>query len=205
MDDRQERELVRQCLRHDRRAWEGFVDRYAGYIHSVILQGLKAARFRFNHEDADDIFSEVFLSLVEKDFHLLRSFEWRCSLKTWLWAVTRKKVLRHFRKKGIKTMPLTALDPRQEAGPGGPVSLVSSEPDPKDAARNAELRSILEETMQEMSERDRLCLALFYFDGLSYQEISKVTGLPPGNVGVQIHRAKKRMETRLREKGMDDA
>ncbi len=201
--DGNERELVAQCLRHDRKAWQKFVDRFSNYIFSVIMKGLRTGRFPHSREDAEDIFAEVFLSLVEKDFHLLRNFQWRCSLKTWLWVVCRKKLFRHFRKKGIKTLPVSVLEGDPEESPR-PAALLSSEPDPLEVAGAAETRQILENILSEMGERDRLCLSLYFFDGLSYKEIAKILDMAVNHVGIQIFRAKKRMAKVLKEKGLVD-
>ncbi|MHC5037005.1 MAG: RNA polymerase sigma factor [Planctomycetota bacterium] len=203
MKDSQERELVRHCIQHDRQAWERFVDTYGNYIYSVILNGLRVGRYPSTTEDAEDIFAEVFLSIVEKDFHLLRSFQWRCSLKTWLWVIARKKVIRQFRKKGIKTVPLLQQETIVEEGKN-PQSLVSHEQAPPEAARIEEIRELLEETMAGLPDRDRLCLALYFFDGLSYKEISKVLEIPANHVGILIHRAKKRLEKKLQAKGLEE-
>jgi RNA polymerase sigma-70 factor (ECF subfamily) len=197
----QERELVNSCIHHDRQAWERFVDQYANYIFSVIRSGLKVGHYPHSREDAEDIFAEVFLSLVEKDFHLLRMFEWRCSLKTWLWVIARKKVIRHFRKKGIKTIPIPAAEAAQE-GAGNPGPFISQETSPDEAAHAQEKKAILEETLKDLSDRDRMCLVLYFYDGLSYKEIAKVVEVPANHVGILIHRAKKRLEKGLQKKGL---
>lgn len=203
MKDADERELVRLCLRHDRLAWERFVDRYSNYIHSVIVQGLRAGRFSHKREDAENILAAVFLSLVEKDFHLLRSFQWRCSLTTWLWIIARKKVLRHFRKKGVRTVPLAGTD-REGEEPRRPAFLVSDEPDPSEIAGQEERRSILEDTLTQLGDRDRLCLSLYFYEGLSYKEIAKTMDMAANHVGILIFRAKKRMQKHLKEKGLGE-
>ncbi|MHC4779093.1 MAG: RNA polymerase sigma factor [Planctomycetota bacterium] len=201
MNEPHDRELVNSCIRHDRQAWERFVDRYANYIYSVVRTGLKVGHYPHSTEDAEDIFAEVFLSLVEKDYHLLRVFEWRCSLKTWLWVIARKKVIRHFRKKGIKTIPIPAAEASVEKS-GNPGPFVSSETGPSDAAHAEEKKAVLEETLKELSDRDRLCLVLYFYDGLSYKEIAKVVEVPANHVGILIHRAKKRLEKGLLKKGL---
>jgi RNA polymerase sigma factor (sigma-70 family) len=57
--------------------------------------------------------------------------------------------------------------------------------------------------MKDLADRDRLCLAMYFFNGLSYKEISKILGVPTNHVGILIHRAKKRLEKKLLGKGLE--
>ena len=99
MKDLDDRALVRKCTEGSAAAWDAFVDRYARYVHSVVFKTLRAGRWPAKQEDAEDILSQVFVSFLENDYQLLRNFEWRCSLKTWIWIVARKMVIRYFRRK----------------------------------------------------------------------------------------------------------
>jgi RNA polymerase sigma factor (sigma-70 family) len=51
--------------------------------------------------------------------------------------------------------------------------------------------------LERLSENQREVILLKFEQGLSYQEISEVTGLTPGNVGFLLHNGLKRLRTFL--------
>lgn len=59
--------------------------------------------------------------------------------------------------------------------------------------------SVVAGRFAELPERDRLVLQAREVDGLSYEEIGVTFGLPRGQVGMIILRARRRLETRIRE------
>lgn len=92
--------LLNQCiLERDENAWERFVRLYSGLVWSAIHKTFKTASFPYTLEDAEDLYSAFFLSLVESDFRKLRQFQARnnCSLSTWLTVVAVRQVIDHMR------------------------------------------------------------------------------------------------------------
>jgi len=88
--DETEQALLSRCLKkEDPSAWERFVQRYSNLIWSSIHRTFRSYSFSSIPEDAEDVYSAVFLSLLEDDFRRLRQFQRRnaCSLGTWLAVV----------------------------------------------------------------------------------------------------------------------
>ena len=52
-------ELVRDCVRGDEQAWSNLIDKYKNLIFSI------AIKYQFANEDADEIFQEVCLTLLD--------------------------------------------------------------------------------------------------------------------------------------------
>lgn len=70
-------------------------------------------------------------------------------------------------------------------------------PSPDDEAARAELRAGLERALATLPERDRLLLALYYLEELSYSEIGHVLGVSESRI-CQLHgRAVARLRTAL--------
>lgn len=196
MKYRDEKELVRKCVSGAQGAWDEFVDRYGPYLYSVVHKTLRSNRWPFQPEDAEDILGRVFVSLFENDHQLFRSFEWRCSLKTWLWIVARKAVIRHFRRKRHPTLSLAQLAP-EEDGTGQDLLPEDEHPDPLEAADRDERTALLREHLAELPERERMALVYFFFEGASYEEIAKLLDIKPHYVGTILFRAKKLLQGRL--------
>ena len=56
------------------------------------------------------------------------------------------------------------------------------------------------ETMKEIPAHFSVCLDMYFFYGMSYNEISIITDLPVNTVKSHIFRAKKLMKQKLEEK-----
>ena len=61
----------------------------------------------------------------------------------------------------------------------------------------AEVRSNIQEVLDKLDERLRVSLVQFYFEGLSYKEISKSLNIPIGTVMSRIARAKVHLKREL--------
>jgi len=59
---------------------------------------------------------------------------------------------------------------------------------------SAEERSkYLKMAIESLAETDAVVVTLFYYDELSLDEISKVTGLSSSNIRIKLHRSRKKM------------
>lgn len=110
----------------------------------------------------------------------LRAWEHRRSLrneayfKTWVTRIT-VNVCRDMIKKNRRMVPVETL-------PEGPA------PEPP-----SELRL----TIQELPERLRLPLVLYYMEGFSVDETARALGLPEGTVKFRLHEARKALRVEL--------
>ncbi len=94
-------EIIRKCLNdEDGSAWEGFVRDYSRVIWGAIHRTFHACSFAYSPQDTEDVFSCVYLSLIENDFRKLRQFrgENACSLSTWLSVIAVRKSIDYVRK-----------------------------------------------------------------------------------------------------------
>jgi RNA polymerase sigma factor (sigma-70 family) len=111
----------------------------------------------------------------------------RDNLKSWLFTVCRNRSLDLLRKdKNIQ--PLDDIRWKKVAGPG-------LQPDEQSVfdERLTEVMKMLE----RLTENQREVILLKFQQGLSYQEIEKVTGLTSGNIGFLIHTGLKRLRDLL--------
>ncbi len=106
-----DQELLARCISNeDPGAWELFVRTYSNLIWNSLHRTFHSYSFHYSPEDIEDVYSAVFLSLVEHDFKKLRQFEGRnaCTLSTWLAVVAVRKAIDHMReqKKHFYTISL---------------------------------------------------------------------------------------------------
>ena len=166
------------CIRGDKRAWDAFVDRWAGIIHAAVQRAFQGGRGAAARAEVEDTVQDVFLRLVKNDCRLLRSYDAnRASLSTWLTLVARSTAIdRLRRKRPPPTVPLEPGDTRQASpetrSAGGP-----------------------EIPLHLLSARQRLVMTLLFDEQLSVAEAAGFIGVDEQTIRSTKHKAL----TRLRE------
>lgn len=94
-------ELISRCLMHkDNGAWEQFVRKYSKLIWNCIHKTFRSSPFRYTAEDVEDVYSAIFLSLLENNCKKLQQFQSRnaCTLSTWLAVVAVRHAIDYLRR-----------------------------------------------------------------------------------------------------------
>lgn len=144
-----------------------------------------ALRFVKNPEKAREVVQEAFMKLCEKDRVAIEPY-----LAEWLYTVCRNKAIDMVRKDSR----LTSLETVAKQVEGTVDSAEETYSAQEDGKKVMELLSALPENQQEV-------VRLKFQSGLSYAEISKVTGLSVTNVGFLIHSAMKKLKKAASKKG----
>lgn len=146
-----------------------------------------ARRITGDEELARDAVQETFLRLSKQNV-----VELEPRLSPWLFCVCRNCAL-DFRRKVI---PLPTSPSERE--PECPC------PDPASSAMRREDADIVRSLVSRLSERHREVVSLKFDAGMSYREMSEVTGLSVSNVGVQLHDAIKNLRRFWKELKLED-
>jgi RNA polymerase sigma-70 factor, ECF subfamily len=184
--------LVRRLVAGEAAAWREFVERYQRLILTRVLVAAREVNQPLAAADAEDHTAEVFAALVAGGFAMLRRFEGRSALSTWLCVVTRRMVLRKLiasRRDPARSAPA----PSFEALAGPP------QPGPLAALIGGEELDRLAAGMDQLGERQRQIARLFYFDGCSYREISQQLDMPVNSIGPTLARIQLRLRAALGE------
>jgi len=131
---------------------------------------------------ARDVVQDTFLRLCQQDVAKVRD-----NLKSWLFTVCRNRALDILRK-DKRTRPLEEIRWKKVAGPGL---------QPDEQADLDERFSRVITLLGRLSDNQREVILLKFQQGLSYQEIQKITGLTNGNIGFLIHTGLKRLRDLL--------
>jgi RNA polymerase sigma-70 factor (ECF subfamily) len=131
-----------------------------------------------NHADAEDLVQETFLR-AQRSFD---SFTPGTSVKAWLFTILRRLHIDRHRRARVRPAYL----PEEELE-GAAARSAREPPEPPDDGVSAEdvVRAI-----ETVPEAFRLAVRLRDVDGLSYAEIGRVLGVPPGTVMSRIHRGR---------------
>ena len=168
---------------HGERAFAMLLPRYEAKIYRLCCALLR------DRTQAEDLAQE---SLV-RVWKALASYDGRASLSSWIYAITRNRCL-------------TALA-RQKADP----AVRGSEPEAQspelaagaDPWRRAEW-SLLRTLVDQLPERLRRTLVLYYYEERSVGEVALMLGCPEGTVKTCLFRARAALARELERRGLHD-
>jgi RNA polymerase sigma factor (sigma-70 family) len=135
-------------------------------------------------DSARDVVQETFLRLSRQDAPALKT-----RLAPWLFCVC-KNCSVDYRRKIIK-MPVLPDFPHPPEE--------SCDFDPSDEVSKREEFALIRSLVNRLSSRHRELIVLKFDSGLSYQEMSEVTGLSVTNVGVHLHAAVSKLRRMWKE------
>lgn len=183
MDPGVEAARIRDAQKGSQRAFGEIVRGYQRAIHRLAW-GLTR-----NAADADDLAQETFV----RAWQAIGRFRVGEPLYPWLSRITVNLAYSLHRRR--KRRPETALEPLVEAGRQWGV-----DDDPVDHASRSERDRRLEAAFAELSPEHQAVLALRVVEDLSYEEIAKSLGIPPGTVMSRLSRARADLKARLAAK-----
>ena len=177
-----DRNLLDRCLANKPRAWEDFVDRFMGLVVHVINHTAQCRSIRLTAADREDLAAEVFLAIVDKDFAVLRHFRRQSSLATYLTVISRRVVVRKL-VNGRNAVPLGDM-------------VAQAAVDDADLEQRISNQEELDQLLGELRGSEAAVVRLYHLEGKSYQEISRVVGMPENSVGPMLSRARSKLRRR---------
>lgn len=167
--------LARKVQKGDRQAFEILLSKYERPIYSFIYH------FFQNRALCEDLTQETFL----RAYRFIDSFRLQEKLSTWLFSIAKNLCVDELRRmrKGT-TVDIETIDPERLVDEGAGTN-------PFRATVMAQEREILRRVIAKLPEKYRTCIVLFYFNELSYDEISEVMGISLSNTKILLFRGKK--------------
>jgi len=192
-------ELARLCAEGDEPAWERFVREYRPILYRAAdaLDRSHAAR-----EVADSLFAELYgLGLTGSARQsLLRYYEGRSSLATWLRAVLAQRYVDRLRVQR-RTEPLSpAIDEQASVR-----SDSHREPDPDRARYIALVREALGRAVAGLPPRDRLRLGCYYVQELTLAATGRVMRESEATSSRRLARSRRLIRLEIERRLRDDA
>lgn len=184
-----DQDLLRALIADDPQAWPAFVDRFLGLVSHVVAHAADCRGVRLTAPDREDLVAEVFKSLLEREKAVLRRFQGRSSLATYLTVVARRVVVRRLMSRaGLAPAPHFAAPPL--AAGGAVDEIPSRERAPAEVVAN---RDQVTHLLGSLPDPDAQVVRMYHLEGRSYHEISRAVGLPENSIGPLLSRARQRM------------
>jgi len=179
--------LVQLAQRGDAGAFDALVRRYQHKVVKLVL------RYVRDPAEAEDIAQEAFI----KAYRALPRFRGDSAFYTWLYRIainTAKNVLAARSRNPVSY----DIDQDAEDGPGLE-SQMKDMATPEALAMTDEIRSTVNQAIDQLPEDLRTAIVLRELEGLSYDEIAQAMSCPVGTVRSRIFRAREAIDARLRE------
>ncbi len=175
--------LIDACRAGHTEAFGVLVSRYQDRLYPTVLRLAGCA------EDAQDLMQEVFL----KAFQKLDRFHEESSFYTWIYRIAVNLTLSGHRRRRTVTRwrqeaQISALDAAGDA----------HESDPSIPLERAERDRMIQNALNTLAPDQRAVVVMKEFDGLRYEEIGTILGIPVGTVRSRLHRARCELRDKLR-------
>ena len=155
------------------RGFKKIYDYYAPFVWRISLRSLA------NEIDAETILQSVFVVVYRN----IKNFRFESAFSTWLYRITLNETLKFISKK--KSRREVVLDEN--------IEIKSNESKISD-------KDLVRKTLASLSVDERFLLVSREVDGLSFEELSLITGKSSGALRVEISRLKQRIRENFNEK-----
>ena len=179
-----DRDLVGRARRGDREAFTQLIVQYQVPLYNMAL------RMVGKPDDAADIAQEAFLRAWEK-IRTLRE----APFKAWLFQIAANLCYDHFRR-GRRFGVMPDEETQQTSNV---VGLGIAMPDPQERAEANERTRLVRDSIQALDHDMRIAIVLRDVNGMAYDEIASVLGVPLGTVKSRIARARAQVQERLQQ------
>ncbi len=173
-------QLIQRVLAGDDTAFSALVGKYQKQVHALAWR--KVGDFHI----AEDITQETFL----KAYQRLSTLKEPQSFASWLYVITANHCNTWLRKRRLRTQSLeTASGAELEKATYS--GYVSAENERTTAEAQ---REVVKKLLGKLKESDRTVITLYYFGGMTYEEISKFLGVSVGAIKNRVYRAQERLK-----------
>jgi RNA polymerase sigma-70 factor, ECF subfamily len=167
--------LVERCLQGDDVAWETVVNSFGRRIYNL------SHRYMNRRDIAEDLSQEILIRVYQN----LKSYRPEAgSFQNWILRIARNLIIDHYRQN------------RRYPQAGGSEELETlnirddSAPNPQRAAEQVEASRFLQKGIEALSPELKEAIILRDIEGMTYQEISELLGVPEGTVKSRINRGR---------------
>lgn len=175
--------LVKRAKKGDYQAFDLLVIKYQTRLIATAFKFVKDIQI------AEDIVQE---SLI-KSHKSLHSFREDSSFYTWIYRITvntSKNFLVSKKRRGELL--------QSEIGQEGDIEIESISPDsPEELLMSNQLKHVIENCLNQLSEDTKTAITLRELEGLSYEEISKIVNCPVGTVRSRIFRGREILDKEI--------
>lgn len=160
------------------------VQKYRKFVYLIVLQKIN------NTDDAKDITQDIFIKVL----NILNKFDNRSSFKTWLYRIAVNETVNVLRKKKVRQFFSLSHNEEDENQP----QFKDESPNPEERYEESELHKQLMNALNKLPQKQKETFMFRYFDELTYEEISEITGVSVGALKANYFHAIKKLSSLLK-------
>lgn len=142
-------------------------------------------RFVCSHEDTDDLLQEIFIKI----WAALPSFRGEAQLFTWLYRIATNETLNFLRKQKVRaSLRFQSLDAELERR-------IDEDP----YFNGSEAQRLLSKAIAKLPEKQRIVFSLRYYEEMTYENISEITGTSVGALKASYHIAYEKLKAEFQD------
>lgn len=201
-------ELIQDCVKRDKRAWDIFVERYSRVVFWAIRDRLRRFGYNFDDSDVEDIHQDVFISLWSDN--KLAQVRERSKIAGWLAMVAGNAAIDYFKKMKRQSPPNSlSIYAQIYKGAAGESKTLEDILPSQDAGpdRQAHLDDIFESVVSaigSLKPKEKVAARLNLLHGMKHYDIAEALNMPIDTVSTTIARAKDALRGKLKRKGIED-
>ena len=179
-------DLMARVAEDDERAFTELVRRFQGRVTNLISRVLN------DRNGCDDLAQEVFIRV-----HIhRRNYRRGSKFSTWLFTIAANLAKNEIRRR-VRRRNWFSLDALQEVLHDSVIQLADTTENREAGLEREQLQGEVGRAIATVPEKYRLALVLRDIEGLSYEEIAEVLGVPGGTVRSRINRARSMLKRKL--------
>ncbi len=178
-----EKKLIKRFLNNDVRAQKQFIEKYKKWVMGVAIK-----QFKLDVFNAEEIFQIVLLSLIDKDYKVLRAWQGRSKFSTYLTVIVTRACIKYVNKnKNEQPLDESHYEKTQS----------DNKVSPEDKTHITKQLELIQHYFSQLNSRDQLLLSYRFVDELEPTKIAKILNMKSGAVRKAIHDAVKRLKNKL--------
>lgn len=182
--------LVKAFLAGEKGAFDSLVLKHKNRVFNLCY------RFMGEYEEANDCAQETFV----KVYMSLRKFRFDANFTTWLYRITVNTCKNKFLSKGYRySKKIIRLDNPGNSGSDASSRDIKDESlSPRDDLEREEKNRLIQVAIDSLTEEQKAVVVLRDIEGVSYEEISNITGQNLGTVKSKLSRAREKLREKLK-------
>lgn len=194
-------EFVQRCVSRDKKAWDEFVNRYSHLIYNYIYSIFENKGYRSSPETVNDLYQEIFVSLIKEDFKKLRQFKAKngASLASWLRIITINFSIDFLRQQ----RPIVSLDDdsKDEALTLKETLKDNCSPKQDEVLLNKEKLDNLLDCIAKLNNEDKYFLEMHIYRDIDLEDLKTTLKVSRSTIDMRKSRIIKRLRDCFKDKG----
>jgi RNA polymerase sigma-70 factor (ECF subfamily) len=180
--------LLSAYRKGDAHAFEALLERYRGPLFNVVVRSVR------DRGRAEEIYQDVWLKVIER----CDDFRGDAKFSTWLYRIARNLCIDHQRKMKFRGHASFDEPPQAQSGTVGE-RVANPGPTTEALAAGRLMQDRIADAVQALPDEQREVFLLRHLQGLAFQEISDVVGVPANTVKSRMRYALERLQRALGE------